>query len=445
MIDKKEIIAVLAPLNYWGKDQDTGFNREDYLKTIEKFSKAKEDIIAITGVRRAGKTYLSKQFLKLLIKKGIAKEQTFYVNFEEPKIEPFLSLDLLDNIYEAYRTIINKEDFAYIVLDEIQNIPQWEKWARIMQEKKENIKLLITGSSSKLLSKELSTVLTGRILGINIFPLDFKEFLNFKGLELNKEYSLLTQKKKILRLLNEYINYGGFPKVALEKDDAVKSQMLKEIFEGIIYRDIISRYRIINTVVARNAAEITLNNFSSLISANNLRNILMGLSKKKISPNFIVNLLDHLEKTFLICQIPIFSYKIKEQKLYQKKVYCIDNGLINAIAFRFSRDIGKLYENTVAIELLKRYGKEKLFYWKSGKHEEVDFLIKEGLKIKRMIQVCYNIEERDIKKREIKALLKASKELKCKDLLVITEEKEGEEKIERNKIKYIPLWKWLLE
>ncbi len=442
MISEKEIIGVLSDVNFWGKPQKTGIDRGEYLEKILKVRKT-EDIIAIIGVRRAGKTFITRQILKRLIESGARPEQTLYVNFEDHKLEPYLSVELLDLVYSAYRTYINGEDFAYMVFDEIHNIEKWEKWVRTMQDRREDIKIIITGSNAKLLRKEISAILTGRTATFNVFPLTFREFLDFKGIGIKKNYEVITKRQRIKRELAEYLEFGGFPKVVLERDNDVKIQMLKELFEGIVDRDIIIRNRVREEYTARVAAELCMANFSRLISANKLRNMLAGITKTKLSPNFVVKLLNYFDTAYLIFQLPIFSYKIREQKLYPKKIYSIDTGLINAVTIKFSENYGFVYENVVSIELMKRYGKENIFYWKDSEGKEVDFVIKQGLKVGQLVQVCYSLNKKT-KGRELKALIKASKELRCKNLLVITRDYEAEENIDSKEINFIPLWKWLL-
>ncbi|PKP54476.1 MAG: ATPase [Candidatus Altiarchaeales archaeon HGW-Altiarchaeales-3] len=441
MLSHEEIIQIISDVNLWGRDQETGTNRKDYIKRLNELSVSREDAIAIIGMRRTGKTYLAKQFLKNAALQT-NKEQTLYVNFEEPKLDPYLSLPLLDEIYNAYRTYINRGDFAYIVLDEIQNIDRWEKWVRMMQEKQAKVKIIVTGSSSKLMSSEFATVLTGRSLKLEVYPLSFKEFLYFKGMIFKTEYDILTKSNEIQMMLPEYLEYGGLPKVVLENNKVIKKEFLKEVFDGIIYRDVISRYNIQDTYLTKLVAEFGINYFSTLMSANKLRNTLINVVKRKISPNLVIEILNHIIETYLIFSVPIYSNKIKDQKQYPKKIYCIDAGLINVIAFKLTENWGRIYENTVAVELKKR--KKEIYYWKDKNQWEVDFVIKEGPEINELIQVSYDIGNIETKNREIKSLIKASGELKCTNLLVITRDYEGREEINGVTIKFKLLWKWLL-
>ena len=160
----------------------------------------------------------------------------------------------------------------------------------------------------------------------------------------------------------------------------------------------------------------------------------------------ISNWISYLENTFLIFKIERFNFKLKEQFIAPKKVYCIDPGIINSIGFKFSENKGKIIENEVALELQRsRNNSFEIYYWKDHQHNEVDFVIKKEKSIWQLIQVSYISSREDIKEREIKSLLKASRELKCKNLLIITWDYETEEKIDSNIIKFIPLWKYLLE
>ena len=432
----KELLDIVAELNFWYKEQDIGIERSE-LKEVIKIVDMKGIAAIVLGVRRAGKTYLAKQILKKKIKQKTKKEQTLYINFEDNKLEPYLNGDILDNIYETYRYYINKNDFAYIVLDEVHNVDRWEKWIRMMLEKKENVKIIVTGSGSKILTEKLASVLTGRKVTYSLFPLSFEDFLLFKGI--GKRY--LPKKEKDF-LLREYIEFGALPLVVLAEKSEQKKYFLQEVYDDIITKDIMFKYKLREEDILRKVAYLTTNSFARYISIRKIRNSLKSIMKIDVSPSTLSYYLEYFERSFLFIFLPIFSYNIKDQLQYPRKVYCVDTGLVNAIILKFSENIGRLYENIVAIEL-KRKNKE-IYYWKNPQHEEVDFVVKEGLKVKQLIQVCYDTEDYSTKKREIKALLKASKELSCKNLLVITEDKEGEEIVDNKKIKYVPLWRWLL-
>jgi predicted AAA+ superfamily ATPase len=207
-------------------------------------------------------------------------------------------------------------------------------------------------------------------------------------------------------------------------------------------KDVEKRHGIRESDKLRILASFYLTNVSSPTTFNSLKGVL-GLNVGTVE-----RFSSYLEEANLLFFVRRFSFKLKEQEKSPKKVYSIDPGLANAVGFRFSANFGKVAENIVALELKRRYAEDinvRLYYWKNPQQEEVDFVIKDGLKVKRLVQVCWDIEDAQAKKRELRALLKASEELKCGDLLVVTGEKEGEDVIDRKKIVYVPLWKWLLE
>lgn len=404
--------------------------------------KIENDLINdIIGPRRAGKTYLMHFTIGKLLKK-IDRKAIIYINFESRKLYPLnvqYFNDLIEIIYEE--GLLDKFKKIYLFLDEVQKIKNWEKYLRsIYDEFKGKIKIFISGSTSKLTKSKLSYLLTGRHLTTLVFPLSFKEFVKFRKFEYSKVITE-EEKAKIRKFLREYLTLGSFPEVVLSKNE----EIIETLFLDILNRDImpnVGHKEIIEEIayfICSYAAKLT--SFSKL--SNLLKNRGIKISVPTLEKYFWL-----MRDSFLFLDTQIFSYKVKDQLQYPRKMYCIDNGFINYFGFKFSEDKGRIMENCVAIQLFRESfenKKMKIFYWKSKQGEEVDFVLKQGLKVKQLIQVCYNIDDYDTKKREIKALLKASKELKCRNLLVITEDKKGEEKIGNKKIKYIPLWSWLLE
>jgi len=440
MLRREEIIELISVENFWGRPQEVGIERDHYLKHLNRLAKAKDFSISIIGVRRSGKTFLTKQFLKKAIDSGLDPKQTLYVNLEDPRFHPYLSLELLDEIYQAYRTFVNKEGFALIVLDEVQNIKNWEKWVRRTMEK-ENVQIVMTGSTSSLLKTEVSTALTGRSLTLEVFPLSFHEFLKFKGVVLEDQLDVVKNKAKIERLFMEYLQFGGFPRVVLEEDEFLKREMLKELFDGIVMRDILFRhgFRDVNSV--KLVAELAINSFSSLKSVSSLRNELAGILKRKVSPNFVAEVMEALRESYLLFTIPPFSPKIKDVKKYPKKIYAVDTGLATTVTLSFSKNLGRLVENAVALHLIKKYGENNLFYYR-GKRE-VDFILREGLRITKAIQVTWDL--RESYEREVKALLEAMDVFNLEEGIIVTADQEREEVYEDKEIRVLPFWKFLLE
>ncbi len=369
-----------------------------------------------------------------------------YINFEDPSIESLLGgPEGIEKIYRSYRMLVCRGKPTVIVLDEVQNVPRWEKWVRMMHEKKD-AKIIVTGSSSKLLSSEIATVLTGRTLTIVVFPLTFADFLMFRGVELKAGYDMIAKKDLIMGLLMEYMESGGFPRIAREPDPFTRRALVKEYFDGIIFRDLVQRYGIKDIALIRNLAELCISNASSLTSANKMRGILINILRRKISGNRIVELMGYLESSFLVFFVPIFPCKVKDQKLYPKKTYAVDTGLSGAVSFRFSDDAGKLAENIVFLHLKRAaYDKgEEIFYWKDKEQREVDFVVKRGLKVEALIQVCWNVEDAKVRRRERSIMIKAMDEFKLKKGTIVTKDFEGKETVDGKSIAYIPLCKFLL-
>lgn len=415
MIEESKILEVL---NEWKK-----FWKMEYLprNCSEKITdKKRKDVTDIIGVRRSGKSSI----LALAIKKmGIDEKQILYVNFEDPSFVNYYSIELIDKIWDTYKIRINSDAKPFIFFDEIQLITGWEKWVRKARDL-ELGQIFVTGSSSKLLSKEFGTALTGRHISFVVFPLSFTEFIRFKRQEVPETLDSSSARISMQKMLNKYILEGGFPEVILSGN----TELLKNYFEDILYKDIMLRHEIRDANSLRKIATFLMTNLSSQITYNSLKNT-FGLSL-----DLIRNYLSYMEEAFLVFQIPIFAYSLKEQEIAPKKIYCIDNGLRNAVSFKFSKDEGKLAENLVFLKL-KQEGKE-IYYWKGKK--EVDFVLKNKDQTLTAIDVSYTDKIEEI---DASALLEFKKNFKqVKDLIFITKNTEKKE----NNIHFIPLWKWLL-
>lgn len=429
--NQTKILEILDDWNFWGKTIDTGIEREEYLLRMEKFSKTGQ-IISLVGVRRSGKSTLMLQYIKRLIKKGVDPKNTLYINFEDPRFSGELSLNFLQSIYETYQEYFNSKT-PYLFLDEVQNISGWERFVRALHERKV-AKIFVSGSTSKLLSLELGSVLTGRHLRTVIYPLSFEEFLYFKKIRIKEPLNLIRKRSIIRRFLREYLEFGAFPQVVLTEENRVKQKVLFDYFEDIIGRDVIERYKIKKSEELRSLAMYYFTNIGSSISFNRIKKFL-GLSFHTLE-RFSYN----LSYPYLIFFVKKFAYSLKEQQVNPRKVYAIDTGLRNAISFRFSEDLGKIYENVVFLELLRR-GRE-IYYWK-GKRE-CDFLIRDGSK-EEAIQVCADIKNPEVRERELNGLLEAMNRFNLKEGLIITDDYEGEEVVQNRRIEFQPLWRWLLK
>jgi len=436
---KDEILELLFDWNFWKKELECGIERKEYLQKILRFSTTNM-VISLIGVRRSGKSTLMRQIAKKLIEEKIKdKNEILIVNFDDKRITE-KDLKLIDEILNVYMEEIKPSKLPTIFLDEIHKVKEWEKWVRTMHELKK-AKIFISGSTSQLLKGELSSLLTGRHLDIIVFPLSFSEFLKFKGFRAEDKLDIIARKNEIKSLLKEYLKFGGFPEVVLAKEDEIKKTILLTYFDDIITKDIIERYKIRISEKLKMLAKFYLSNISSLITFSSLEEFL-GMNSVTIE-----DFSSKLEEAFLIFFNKIFHPSVKKQEKIPRKIYSIDTGLCNAVGFKMEENIGNLMENLVAIEMKRRNSSSEIFYWREyGKAEgrEVDFVMRENLKIKQLVQVTYASAKDEIEKREIKALVKASDLLKCKDLLCITWDYEDEVKVKNKKIKFLPLWKWLL-
>lgn len=383
----------------------------------------KDDLIkVITGVRRCGKSVLAHQVLK--------EKDYGYVNFDDERLIGVKTQDL-NSFLEVLKEI--NPYFNHLLLDEIQNVPGWELFVNRL--KRNGYNLVITGSNSKLLSRELSSHLTGRHIAFELYPFSFIEFLDYKNFIFSKNDLYLTEKRAIIkRLFDEYLNLGGLPESYKLQ---AKSQYLRDLYDKIITRDVVSRYKIKYIKDLKEISLYLVSNFAAKITYHKLKNIFeMG------SVHTVKNYLDYLEEAYLIFQLDLFSFKPKKRIRHGKKIFSIDSALINSVSAQFSSNLGRMMENLVFLQL-RRKGKNIYFY--DDYIYEVDFVVKDGLAVKQLIQVCFDLSNFETKKREIRALTKASQELGCKNLLIITWDEEKEEICEGKRVNFIPLWQWLLE
>jgi hypothetical protein len=391
-----------------------------------------QKVISLIGLRRAGKTFYFYQLINNLIEDSINPSQILYINFEDDRILP-LNVKELNTILEAYYELYpeNTSETLYLFFDEIQNIDNWELFIRRVHDKK-NARIYITGSSSKLLSKEIATSLRGRTLSYYLFPLSFEEFLRFRQVTLNKDFEYTDARFKVKKLFSEYLVGGGFPEVVLEAEE-LRQDILRNYFEMFIYRDLVERFSIRNTSLLKSLVKFLITNIGTTFSVNSFYRTIK--KDMPVGKDTLMEYLSYLEDINLVYLVPIFSYSLKKQQVNPRKVYCIDNGLRNAVSFMFSKDEGRLAENLVFLEL-KRRSKEP-YYWKNK--GEVDFVVKDRDSSLTAINVSYTD---DIDERETKALLEFADEFspKVKELILLTKDLEKTE----GRIKIIPLWKWLM-
>lgn len=358
----------------------------------------------ITGPRRVGKSVFA---LLMLQGKNFA-----YLNFDDNQLlekwDENLAMSALDDVYC---------DYAFMLLDEIQNLPDWDLWVSKLYRRGKN--LIITGSNAKMLSSEMATVLTGRYLQIEMLPFSLEETMSWKNISNDRE----EQAAQAIMLADDYMRNGGYPETIPSR--SITKSYLSTLFDSILLKDVAQRHKVRNTNDLYNLATYLLSNFCNPISANELAGEL-GLSSVATTKKFC----DYLNEPYLFFYLPRFNNKLKLMNKAPKKVYVVDNGFVQSTAFNLSENLGRLLENQVFVELLRRgyIPGQTLFYYRTRNDKEIDFVTRKGAKVEQLIQVCYDMTSEKTRKRELDALVEAAEELRCDNLLVITNSQE--EKIE---------------
>ncbi|MBQ0080580.1 MAG: ATP-binding protein [Alistipes sp.] len=378
----------------------------------------------ITGPRRAGKSVLA---IQMLLDKNFA-----YLNFDDTALLEKFSEDAVEQaLGEVY------PGYEFLLLDEIQNLDGWSMWVEKLY--RNGVNMVITGSNANLLSYDLAAVLSGRYVEIRLFPFSAMEYMEY--LDYSVESETPSQTAKTNNCLEMFMKLGGYPEIA--KTPQVTSGYLSALYDSIIMKDIVRRYKVRKVEELYNVADWLLSNFTNPFSATSLAEELSMSSVLTIQ-----KFTSYLQNTFLFQYLPRFSNKLKLMKKADRKAYVVDNGYIMARAFELSANMGKLLENLVFQELLKRgYDIEKyeLFYYHSRNDKETDFVCRRGVKVEQMIQVCYDMSATITRKREVKSLTECAGELKCDSLSIITWNQEETIEWDGYKIMVIPLRKWILE
>jgi len=403
MLSKETIKNVITSQREFLDSSEQGTLREKSkeIKIEDSFA------LIIMGVRRCGKSTLMNQLLKKQKKGG-------YLNLEDPRLGGFDFSDF--NKVESIMKELYGEGGAYF-FDEIQNVPEWERFVRYLVDKKERV--VLTGSNASILSKELGTKLTGRHLSIELFPFSFWEFLSLK------------KQEPSINSFEEYLTKGGFPEYIKKENPEV----LHELLSDIVMKDIAARFGIKNTAILNKIVIYLISNVGKEFSYNSIKKMFEIKSVKSV-----IDYISFFENAYLVFTLPKFSYSYKQQQVNPKKIYSIDNGFSSNNSASFSKDYGKMLENLVFLSLRKKY--KEIFYFQEK--NECDFVIKEKDKIIKAFQVCFDFNE-DNKDREINGLLEALEKFNLKEGVILTYKQDDEFKIKDKKIKVLPVWKWLKE
>ena len=374
----------------------------------------------ITGPRRVGK---STQALLMLRNKNFA-----YLNFDsQPLLDAWdanLVMRMLDDVYPGYE---------YILLDEVQNLDAWDLWVSELYRLGKN--LVITGSNAKMLSSEMATVLTGKYLQVEMLPFSLEEFFDWNKIDLKALKP--EQQTDASVLTDDYMRNGGYPEVVASRQ--LTRSYLDTLFDSIVWKDVAKRHNVRNITDLNNLAMYLVSNFCNPVTANDLTEEL-GFSSVNTTKKFM----DYLHEPYLFYFLPRYNNKLKLMKKAPRKVYVVDNGFVAAKAFAPSENLGRLLENQVFIELIRRgYDTDKtMFYYRSRNDKEVDFVLRKGPHIESLVQVCYDMSSTKTEKREVDSLVECAGELKCDNLVIVTNNDERTLEKDGYKIDVIPISKF---
>ena len=371
----------------------------------------------ITGPRRVGK---STQALLMLRDKNFA-----YLNFDNYSLlnawNSELVMHMLDDVYPGYE---------YILLDEVQNLDGWDLWVSELYRLGKN--LVITGSNARMLSSEMATVLTGKYLQVEMLPFSLEEFFDWNKLDLH-----MLKPEDITNsfvLTDDYLRNGGYPEVVASRQ--LTRSYLDTLFDSIIWKDVAKRHNVRNVTDLNNLAMYLVSNFCNPVSANDLTTEL-GFS----SVNTTKKYMDYLHEPYLFYYLSRYNNKLKLMKKAPRKVYVVDNGFVASKAFSLSDNLGRLLENQVFIELVRRgYDVERtMFYYRSRNDKEVDFVLRKGAHIERLVQVCYDMSNPKTEKREVDSIVECAGELKCDNLVIVTNNDKRTIEKDGYKIDVVPI------
>ena len=374
----------------------------------------------ITGPRRVGK---STQALLMLRDKNFA-----YLNFDSQTLldawDANLVMRMLDDVYPGYE---------YLLLDEVQNLEAWDLWVSELYRLGKN--LVITGSNAKMLSSEMATALTGKYLKIEMLPFSLEEFFDWNKLDLHRLNP--DQLTDATALMDDYMRNGGYPEVVASRQ--LTRTYLDTLFDSIVWKDVAKRHNVRNVTDLNDLAMYLISNFCNPVSANELTEEL-GFSSVNTTKKFM----DYLHEPYLFYYLPRYNNKLKLMKKAPRKVYVVDNGFVAAKAFSLSDNLGRLLENQVFVELLRHgYDTDKtMFYYRSRNDKEVDFVLRKGTHIERLVQVCYDMSTSKTEKREVDSLLECAGELSCSNLVIVTNNEERTIEKDGYRIDVVPVAKW---
>ncbi|HEC30602.1 MAG TPA: ATP-binding protein [Candidatus Yonathbacteria bacterium] len=419
---REDLIKVI---DFWNTNigSEELFGRE----LVEKINYKSKEVIDILGPRRSGKSSI----LKLIISRLGLGGDFLYINFEDPYFIKHNGPEVVEDLIDVFREHYGG-NLKYLFFDEIQEVQYWEKAIRKLRDKGE-YKIFVTGSSLSLLSREMSTALTGRHLSYMVLPLDFREFLFFKKISIDSKKDLVLKGRLISKKFDEYLSSGGFPEAVITGSQ----ELLKEYFYDIIQKDIIARHQVRDKDALEKTAVFILSNSGKIVSVESIKD---AFSLSFRSADLYV---EYLKDAFLVFELSQFSFSLKKQTKALKKVYAVDTGLAWAVSFKFSEDKGRMLENLVYLHLRAR--ESEIYYYRTKNRKEVDFFVKEKTNPKILIQVAWSLDGVEKRERELDGLMDAMNETGLKEGFILTYSEEETIKKDGKTVYIFPVYKWLLE
>lgn len=382
----------------------------------------------MVGVRHVGKSYMLYQRVHELLAQGHGWDEILFVDFDDERLAEIQTEDL-DTIIETHLETYGKR--PYIFLDEIQNVPAWDKFVRRLANAKYHV--YVTGSNAKMLSSDVATTLGGRFFIVDVYPYSFHEFITANNVSLDADWAYSTnQRSTVIRLFNEYLQYGGLPEI---KDFRLKRAMLSSLYQKIYLGDICSRNSIRNQKALSILVKKLAESVKQPVSFNRIRNVIVSTGCQITLPT-VIDYISYAEASWLLLPVGNELGKLADKET-NKKYYFIDNGILNLFLLD---DLTSLLENIVAIHLCRRFGKENVSYFSNGK--EIDFVVNDE---RLAVQVSYSIQESETYNREVQPLVKFGATHPDWRLLIITMEEEDTITADNSTIDVIPAYKWLLD
>ncbi|PIS29652.1 MAG: hypothetical protein COT43_03360 [Candidatus Marinimicrobia bacterium CG08_land_8_20_14_0_20_45_22] len=418
---------------WFGKIPSIGIRRE-LLSRIESEFEV-DHIIAISGVRRCGKSFLMKQIMSRLNEVGVPNDNLLFVNVEQALFSGMNTQEILDKFLSEYRRLRNPQGRIFLFFDEIQALDKWEIWIKYQYDlNKGKIKFFITGSNSQLMSSEFATHLTGRVIERRLTPFSFTEYLDFQGYNPGRKEEWTLNEETILHHFDTYLQHGGMPEALTSSNIDTVRTILLGTYDTIIFKDIIPRFNIRQSATLRKLGLYLIGHCGNISNLNKIGTML------EMDRNKIREFIGFLESSLFVYSLQKFEFSERKQLLSQKKTYICDNGFICDLAFQFSPNKGDLLENVVLGELNRRHS--YTFYYKN--QNECDFIIYEYGRESAAYQVCYELNESS-RNREIKGLLSGCRQIgvECGTILTYNQQEEFSDKDTR--VDVIPVWKWLLK